>query len=140
MMPDLDQSGTFRQWVRQNLGPSIGWVTLPLQNVLPITSAGTYTLSPDTTLVQVNVAGAVTVILPRATLPAVPAIAQPGLYGSVPIVIVDIGGNAQANPITIQPQPGETIMGLTSISLSVAYGGYTLTPNSASHLWNVISP
>jgi hypothetical protein len=139
-MIDFDQSGTFRSWMRQYLGPSVGWVTLPLQNVFPITAAGTYTLSPDVSQVTVNVAGAVTIILPPARHPSVPPIAQPGLYGNTPIVIVDVGGNAAAHPITIQAAPTETIMGLASIQITAAYGGYTLAPNSAQATWNAISP
>jgi hypothetical protein len=137
---DFDKSGTYRSWVRADLGPSVGMAMLPLQNVLAITAAGTFTLTPDVTLVQVNVAGAVTIILPRAAYPPVPAIAVPGLYSGVPVVVVDVGGNAGAHPITIQPAAGETIMGLASIQITAAYGGYTLTPNSAAHTWNAISP
>jgi hypothetical protein len=140
MSVDFDQSGTFRQWVKHDLGPSIGLVMLPLQNVLAITSAGTFALSADTTFLQVNVAGAVTVILPRAAAPVVPAISVPGLFGNIPIVIADVGGNAQAHPITIQAQPGESVMGLASIQITVAYGAYTLAPNSSSHTWNAIAP
>ena len=63
-MPDLDQGGTYRQWMLQALGPSVGKVVGPLQNVLQIASAGTYTLDRNTNNVQVNVAGAVTIVLP----------------------------------------------------------------------------
>lgn len=140
-MVDLDQGGTFRGWVRQYLGPSVGWVMLPGQNILPIAVAGTYTLTPDITLVTVNVAGAVTIVLASAIQPSVSAGVQPGLFGNVPVTIVDIGGNATPHPIMIQPASGaETIMGLASISISVNYGGYTLVPNSPLKTWNSISP
>ena len=138
---DLDQGGTYRGWVRQYLGPSVGWVSLPGQNIFPITTAGTYILTPDISLVTVNVAGAVTIKLPPASQPAVSAGVQPGLFGNVPITIVDVGGNAGANNITIQPTSvAETIMGLTQIKITVNYGGYTLKPNSALKTWNSISP
>jgi len=139
---DLDAGGTPRQWVRTYLGPSVGWVQLPGTNPLPvITAAGTYSLAPDTTLVQVNCAGAVTIKLASAKDPSVPAGVQPGLFANHPVTIVDIGGNASAHPITIEPYDNtETIMGLTSISLSVNYGGYTLNPVPDLALWNSISP
>jgi hypothetical protein len=138
--PDWSLSGTFRSLTRQWFGPSIGWVEYPAQCQLPITAAGTYNLSAGVTLVTVAVAGAVTIVLPSAILPAQQA-AQPGLLGNIPITIVDIGGNAQAHPITIQPNSGaETILGLSSYSLNVNYGGVTLSPNSTQKTWNVINP
>ena len=137
--PDLSVGGVVRTFIRQYMGPSVGWVELPAQNVLPITAGGTYVLSPDVTLVTVNTTGSVTIKLPSAIQPTVPAGVLPGLFGSIPITIVDIGGNATAHPITIQPASvSENIMGLTSISLSVNYGGYTFAPTAGS--WNSISP
>lgn len=136
---DLDQGGTSRSWDRQYLGPSFGWINVPQQNVLAITTAGIFQLDPSTSLVTVNVVGAVTIKLPAATDPLVPA--QLGLFANNPITIVDIGGNAQAHPITIQPiSVAENIMGLASITLGVNYGGYTLLPVSSIHGWNSISP
>lgn len=138
---DLDQGGTARQWVRTYLGPSVGWVQLPGRNPFPITAAGTYVILPDTTLIEVNVAGAVIIMLPTALDPAVPAGVLPGDYAKKPITIVDIGGFAQANPITIKPASGaENILGLASISISVNYGGYTLNPSNAQKGWTSISP
>lgn len=139
---DLDQGGTARQWVRTYMGPSVGWQYLPGLNPLPtITAAGTYTLSPDTTLVQVNCAGAVIIILPTAIDPKVPAINQAQLFAKKPITIVDIGGFAQANPITINPTSvAENIMGLPSIQITVNYGAYTLNPSNIQKGWTNISP
>lgn len=138
---DLDQGGTSRQWVNDYLGPTVGWVRRPTQNVLPITAAGTYTLDASTSLVTVSTSGTVVIVLPAATLPTVPGGAQPGLFVQNPITIVDIGGNAQAHPITIQPASGsENIMSLTQIQITVNFGGYTLAPNSTLRGWNSISP
>lgn len=138
---DLDQGGTSRAWVLTYMGPSVGWVRAPVGNVLQITVAGTYTLDPSTSLVEVNIAGAVTINLPSAINPTIPAGAQPGLFVGNPITIVDIGGFAQSNPITIKPASGaENIMGLSSITISVNYGGYSLLPNSILKGWNSISP
>jgi hypothetical protein len=138
---DLDQSGVSRQWSQTYLGPSVGWIWRPLQNVQPITAAGTYTIDPSTNLIEVNVAAAVTIILPSCQLPAAGVQAQPRLFASNPITIVDIGGNAASNNITINPNnPAETVMGLASIKIATAYGGFTLQPVSAQKTWTSISP
>ena len=140
---DLDQSGTNRQWVRTYMGNSVGWVMLPGLIEFPtITVAGTYILTPEVTLVQVNVNGLVTIVLPSAINPKVPAVTQQMTYAKKPVTIVDIGGFAsQANPITIQPASvAENIVGLASIQLTSAYGGYTLAPSNLQKGWTAISP
>jgi hypothetical protein len=137
---DLDQGGTFRQWVKAYLGPSIGWVNVPLQNILIITSAGTFTIDPSVSLVEVNVAGSVTVILPSVRGSAGGPQAQPGLYALNPVTVVDIGSHATANPITINPAAGENIMGLSSIQIVADNGAFTLAPSQDQLGWNSISP
>lgn len=143
---DLDQGGTQRQWVKSYMGPSVGWVTVPLLNQLPITAAGTVFLDPSSSFVQVNSTGAVTVVLPSSVNPAVGPQAQPRLFADTSVTVADVGGNAGAHPITIFPfyhvtpgDAGETIMGLASIQISVNYGSYTLAPNSAQKTWNNVS-
>jgi hypothetical protein len=137
---DLDQGGTNRQWQKTYMGPSVGWVMGPLQNILPVSAAGTYTLDPSTTLVEVSVAGPVTIVLPAAGNPSVPAGALPGRFVDNPVTIVDVGGNAAANNITINPAAGDTVMGLASVKIGTNYGGYTLAPIPAQRTWTSISP
>lgn len=140
---DLDQGGTQRAWVPAWLGPSIGWVWRPATNLLPITAAGTYTLDRSTSLVTVSTTGAVTIVLPSAVTPSFggAGTTQPQLFTNNPITIVDVGGNAQASPITIQRNnSGESIMGLSSIQITVNYGGYVLQPEPVAATWNSISP
>lgn len=139
---DFDQGGTSRQWVRTYLGPSVGWVYLPGLNPLPlITAAGTYVLQPDTTLVQVNVAGAVIITLPSAIEPKVSAGVQPALFAKKPVTIVDIGGFANGHNIVINPaSPAENIVGLPTISITTNYGGFTLSPSNTQKGWTIISP
>ena len=133
---DLDQSGTSRQWVRTYMGPTVGWIDLPGTNPYDITAAGTYTIAPATSLVRVNTTGAVTIILPSAVNPGVPAGTLPGLYAKTTLTIIDIGGNAQAHPITLNPANGsENIMGLASIQIGTNYGGFTLKPSNAQKGW-----
>jgi hypothetical protein len=142
---DLDQGGANREWDRSYRGPSVGWIWVPKRNAYPggpITAAGTYALDPSTNYVEVNCTGLVTFILPSAVDPAVGPQAQPGLFARPPLVIVDVGGHASiANPITIQRNnSAENIMGLASITIVTAYGGYTLSPSSSQKGWTAISP
>lgn len=137
---DLDQGGTARHWVRTYLGPSVGWVLLPGRNPFPISAAGSYLIQPDTSLVTVNVNGVVNIILPTSIDPSVPAGVQPALFAKTPITIVDIGGFAQAHPITLIPFSGsENIMGLASIQITANYGAVTLEPSSIQKGWTPLS-
>lgn len=104
--------------------------------MLAITVAGTYTLDLSTNLVQINVAGVVTIVLPPAKSPTIPAGVLPGLFAKVPVNLVDIGGNGAAHPITIQPAVGEDIMGLASIQITSNYGGFILYPRAAGSWTN----
>jgi len=47
-----------------------------------------------------------------------------------PLTIIDSSGAANTNNITITPNGVETINGLTSLVIGVAYGGYILYPVS----------
>jgi len=123
--------------VRRFLGPSVGWVWTPEDNVLPVTKTGTTTILQGTTLVQVNINGSVTVQLPSAKSSVnASAGALPGTFLGLPITVVDIGGFAVSHPITILPFGTETIMSLASIAITAAYGGFTLVPNINSGGWN----
>lgn len=118
------------------MGPSIGYVMQPKRSPLSITAAGTYTLNYSTNLVEVNCNGAVTIILPTAIDPIVPALTLPGDYAKVTITISDIGGFASAHPITIEPASGaENIVGLTQIQIDSAYGSYALDPSNSQKGW-----
>ncbi len=72
--------------------------------------------------ILVNVAGTVTVNLPAAS-------ARSG----VPVSIVDIGGHAAANNITIVPNGAETIKGSGTLVISSNFGGTTLWPISTGN-------
>ena len=86
-------------------------------------------------------AGAVTIVLPSCQTPAAGAQAQPRLFASNPITVIDIGGNAATNNITIQPNNVvETVMGLSSIKIATNNGGFTLQPVPAQKTWTSISP
>lgn len=123
-MVDLDKGGTERQWIRVNLGPTIGWVLIQLSNILEVITGGTKNVVYGTTLITVNFNGAVTIQLPSS----IPNSAIPSTLQGLPLTIVDIGGFAAANPITILPFAGQTIMGLASIQIANDYGSFSLVP------------
>lgn len=127
---DLDQGGTLREWANVYLGPSVGWVRMPVRNQLLISVAGTYAIDLSTNYVQVNVAGAVIINLPSIAALTVPAGVLPGRMVRSPMSIVDVGGFATANPVTIQPAAGDSIMGLASVQITSNYGGFILYPQN----------
>jgi hypothetical protein len=129
---DLDQGGTFRQKQRLYLGPSVGWQEAINTGILNVTSAGTVNVTLGTNLVLVNVAGLVTVNLPSAKQSPAGAQALPGTFLGIPITVVDIGGNAQNNNITIAAAGAETIDGFASITIQINFGAYVLLPNLTS--------
>lgn len=133
---DLDQGGSFRQYVRRWLGPSVGWVFSPDDNVLAITAAGSYSPVNNTTLITVSINGAVIINLPDCFKGVVPANSMPGKFLALPLTIVDIGGFAAVQPITINAPAVRTIMGLASISIANAYGAFTLLPDIDTGNWN----
>lgn len=135
---DLDQGGTFRQTERIYMGPSIGWVQAPNQTVLPVTTGGTTTLLRGMNLVLVNFNGAVTIQLPSSkATPAGPQ-AIPNQSVIVPVVVLDQGGFAYANPITILPFGTELIDSLASITLGSSFGAYVLRPEIDNGGWTLI--
>jgi hypothetical protein len=135
---DYDQGGTFRQFERVWLGPSVGWAYYPQAVTLPLTVAGTATISRGVTLVTVNVNGAVTINLPSSKATAQP-LAIPSQWVLAPVTVVDIGGFASANPITIAAAGSELISGLASVSLSVVYGAVILKPMIDIGGWTLLS-
>jgi hypothetical protein len=138
---DFDQGGTNRSFSKLYLGSSAGFAVVPAA-VLPITTVGTYQLQVGTVTVTVNVSGSVTIKLPSAiNPPSAGAGVQGALFADQPITIVDIGGFAGANPITIMPASvAEKIMGQTQIQITDNYGAFTLSPNSAAAGWNALAP
>ena len=140
MAVDFDQSGTFREYGKISLGPSIGFITTPVFSNLTITAGGSYVLARGTTRVSVNVAAPVTVTLPPSGTGR-DAAANPGDHVNLPVTIADVGGNAQAWPITIAAAAGDTVMGNASIQITVNYGGHVFsTPiENGPRVWTPIN-
>jgi hypothetical protein len=135
---DLDQGGTFRQFERFYLGPSVGWITVPQQAVLPIVATGTYAISRGTNLITINANANVTINLPSSKATPQTPQAIPGQWVLVPITIVDIGGFASANTYTINPSGAETISGLATIRLQSNFGAFLLKPILETGGWTLL--
>lgn len=134
---DLDQGGTFRQWVRNYMGPSVGWVSVPVDAVLNITATGTYTIQRGTSLILLNVNANVTINLPSAKASPTGPQAIPGQWVINPVTIVDIGGFASLRTYNIVPFAGETISGLASVQLATDRGTIILIPILTTGGWNL---
>ena len=132
---DLDQGGTTRFLQRQYLGPSLGWIDA-VDAILRINNAGTTLVQLGSSVVTVNTGGAVTVQLPvfKNTNPALR-----GQIRDIPVVVMDIGGFAGTNPITILPAVGETISGLAQVQINSPYGAVVLQPDPVNGSCVVVS-
>lgn len=126
---DLDQGGTFRQTQRVYLGPSVGWQEVPEQWLLNVTTGGNTNVARGTNMILINFNGAVTLQLPSLKASGAGAQAIPKQFAVIPIVICDVGGFAQAHPITIFSFNPETISGLFSFVLGTNFGSYVIRPN-----------
>lgn len=127
-LTQLDQGGGNCQWVRTYLGPTIGWVMLPVVPELEVTSAAALVLSPYTSRVLLKAA------TKAITLPSV----RQWMIASLPlgntaafdrsIWIKDYVGDASGGaPIVITPNGTDTIDGLASFSI--------ITPNDLIKLY-----
>lgn len=135
---DLDQGGTFRQYQRVFLGPSVGWLVVPQQAVLPITSSGSVNAARGTNLITINVNGVVNIALPSSKASVAGPQAIPGQWWLELVTIVDVGGFAGTNLYRITPNGAETISGLTFIDLATPYGGFVLKPILETGGWTLL--
>lgn len=112
---DLDKGGGYAQKMRSYFGPSLGWLD---EYILPqgtITSAGTFSVDPGTSLVLVDVAGLVTLNLGDVNLFLQLTSVQPANGIERCVWIKDYGGNAAAFNITINPFGTQKIDKLTQL-------------------------
>lgn len=137
---DLDQGGTFRQWVRTYMGPSVGWVSVPVDAVLDITAGGTYTIARGTSLILLNVNASVTLNLPSSKASPTGSKTIPGQWVINPVTIVDRGGFANPGVVDylINPTGTEKISGLAQVALASPYGSLILNPILGSGGWTLL--
>lgn len=128
-LAQLDQGGSNCQWVKTYLGPTLGWVMLPVVPELEITSAAALTLSPYTSRVLLK-AAVKAIALPKvsqwmlATLP----LANVSAFDRS-IWIKDYIGAAGVGvaAIVLTPNSTDLIDGLASYSI--------ITPNDLIRLY-----
>lgn len=111
------------------MGPSIGWIVVPFNSVLPVMVGGTTTVLRSTNVVLVYFTGGGVVIqLPSSRRSPAGNAVVPGLANNIPITIIDQGGNAFTNNINILPFGAELIDGLASVQIAADFGALTLRP------------
>lgn len=127
---DLDQGGTFRQYIRVWQGPSVGWLTMPVTAILTITVAGTYTIQRWTNLIKLKVAaGVVNLNLPSSKASVQGPQAIPGQWVYNPVIIVgQQGTEGGAATINVNANGAELISGLAAVQLATPYGTILLEP------------
>lgn len=137
---DLDQGGTFRQWTKMWMGPSVGWVPVPVDAVLNVTAGGAISIARGTSLILLNVNASVTLNLPSAKATPQGPQAIPGQWVINPVTIVDVGGFANPGTVdyNIVPSGAETISGLASVLLASPRGTIILNPILTTGGWNLI--
>ncbi len=136
---DLDQGGTFRQWTKMYMGPSVGWVPVPVDAVLEITAGGTYSIARGTSLILLNVNASVTLNLPSSKASPQGPQAIPGQWVVNPVTILDKGGHANPGVVDylINPSGSEKISGLAQVALAAPHGTVILIPLLTSGGWNL---
>jgi hypothetical protein len=134
---DLDQGGTFRQWTKMWMGPSVGWVSVPVDAVLNVTTGGVTNILRGTSLILINVDDDVTLNLPSSLAAVQGPQVLPGQWIINPVTIVDIGGFADTNTYDIIPFGSELISGLPSVDLAAPRGTIILIPILTTGGWNL---
>lgn len=135
---DLDQGGTFRQWIKTYMGPSVGWVSVPVDAVLEVNTAGGTILARGTSLVLIGpVAADLNINLPSSKASPQGPQAIPGQWIINPVTILDVGGLADQHIYRIYPAVGETISGLASVDLATPRGTIVLIPILDVGGWNL---
>lgn len=138
-MADLDQSGGFSQYARTYLGPTVGWVMLPVVPETFVTTGPTYNVQPFDSLVLLNATGTPVILV---NLPEVSAwVRAPFQRVQSPFArslwIKDYAGLAAANPIVIDGNGAQTIDGLATSTMISNHALIRLYPLSNLTGWIV---
>lgn len=136
---DLDQGGTFRQYAKVWQGPSVGWLNVPVQAILDITAAGTYTIQRWTNVIRIKaITGVITLNLPPSKASAQGPQAIPGQWVYNPVIIMDTAGQCSlAVTCHVNANGSELISGLATIDLATPYGTLLLEPILDTGGWNL---
>jgi hypothetical protein len=121
------------------MGPSVGWVNMPLTAILNQSAAGTIALQRWTNLVKVKVAaGVLNLNLPSSKAANQGPQAIPGQWVYNPVIIIDLLGTAGgALTVNINPFGAELISGLATVQLATPYGTVLLEPLLDTGGWSL---
>ena len=139
-LAQLDYGGSNCQYAKVYLGPTIGWVWLPVTPELEITSAAALNLNTPTYyfVTRVILKAAVTAIALPAVASWVSAAFQRNLSGfDRSIWIKDLLGNFQANNCTITPNGTDLIDGQASYQVVSNHALIRLYPLTDLSGWYV---
>lgn len=122
------------------MGPSVGFVSVPVDAVLDITAGGAYTIARGTSLILLNVNASVTINLPSSRASPAGPQAIPGQWVVNPVTIVDRGGFANPGTVDyfVNPNGTEKISGLAQVALASPYGSLILNPILSVGGWTLI--
>ena len=136
---NLDGGGGNCQWVRTYLGPTLGWVMLPVVPEIIVTSAATLTVPNYASRILLK-AAVTSVLLPKVSqwmLASLPSANVAAFDRS--LWVKDYSGNATANPIVFTPNGADTIDGLASWTMATAFDLVQFYPLSDLSGWYVNS-
>lgn len=126
-LTQLDQGGSNAQWTKVYLGPTIGWVMLPIVPELEVTSAAALVLSPYTSRVILK-AAVKAIALPSVSAWMLAQFQANQASFDRSIWIKDFAGLASdVAPIVVTPNGTDLIDGLASYSI--------VTPNDLIRLY-----
>lgn len=127
--PGTEALGNSYQVTTEVLAAFFG--AFPALNTEIVTAGTTYNVSTTDTRILVNktLPSATSVVFP-------PAMSMQYPYG---VMIKDLKGDADVNPITITFSGGELCDGLSTITLSTSYEWVTINPVPGSGAWYMTS-
>lgn len=130
--PDLDQQSPPRM-TRIYMGPTLGWVSVPVSYTRFITATGNYTVQPWDTILLVNqtISAAMSILLPKVST------WMNIIGGATELIAKDYAGVAAANNITLVPFAGDSIVGPSVIG--TGRGSLEITPNPDQLSWTTLA-
>ena len=129
---DLDKQNSYRM-VNIDMGPTMGWVRVPVTLTKYVTDTGDYTVVAWDTILLINqtISAAMSVLLPRVNT------WMNMIGGATQIIVKDYAGVAASANITLQPFSGDSIVGPSVIQ--IARGSLQITPNPDLLSWTTVA-
>lgn len=115
------------------MGPTVGWIQVPVSYSRYVTAAGNYTVVPWDTIILINqtISAPMSVLLPKVSS------WLDMIGGSTELIIKDYAGVAASNNITLQPYAGDSIVGPSVIQ--IVRGSLQITPNPDRLSWTTVA-